>query len=128
MVTDDEARAVAAHIAAWLRHAFPKHTAKQAAKAFCASQITTQKWLDGSAPPLNRHVMAMIKRWGHPFLRYTYAPLLPDKRTLSEEIAELEQRLAKLKPKIDAEENGPIDPATYFGTQLATHPATPSPN
>ena len=127
MATDEQAREVAARIATWLRHAFPRNTAKEAAKAFCASQFTTKKWLDGNTAPLNRHILAMIQRWKHPFVTYIFTPLMRDKRSLSEEIVDLEQRLTKLKPRAEAEERNPIDPATYFARHAPPpNPTTPS--
>ena len=57
----------------WLKQEFPSHTAKEVAREFGASPHTGKKWLQGELPA-NKHMFAMVERWGWPFVEFVYEP------------------------------------------------------
>ena len=56
-----------------LRQEFPYCNASAIAREFGASHNTIEKWLGGNLPA-NKHMFAMVERWGWPFLEFVYEP------------------------------------------------------
>lgn len=98
-----------ARVAAWVRQAYPRDTAKLLARDFGASPHTTKKWIGGCLPS-NEHLAAMGRRWGKRFLAFVYEPVVGPWRhyAMDEELEALKTRIAEIEREFA---DGPVDAA-----------------
>lgn len=85
-------------VAEWMRQAYPRDTAKLAARDFGASPHTVKTWLAGALPS-NKHLAMMGRRWGKRFLAFVYEPVVGPWRhyAMDEELQMLRSRIAAIE-------------------------------
>ena len=126
MTAVDLSTAVGDRARQWLRQRYERDAAKRIARDFNVGQRTAETWLAG-AKPADRHLWAMVARWGRPFLDWISMPALTpeEEASLDERLERLEADLRNLLADLVAAERpqrvAPMGPASSAG-RMAPRP------
>jgi len=92
---------IGARVAAYLRQAFPRHTAKEIGRATDADERTVKQWLAG-VMPANRNMVKLAQLFGWRFISMVFEPACGDAAAfrIMGNLDDLEQRAALLKDEI----------------------------
>lgn len=96
---DEVTAEIGRRISLWLSETWPRHTVKEAARAFGVSRVTAERWKSGLLPE-NKHIVAMVQRWGARFLASIYGHIVGgdglDAAALAAELSELRAAFARI--------------------------------
>ncbi len=93
---------IGARVSAFLRQAFPRHTAKEIGRLTDADERTVKQWLAGEMPA-NKNMVKLAQLFGWRFISMVYEPACGDAKALrlAGTLDELESRAAMVKAEID---------------------------